>query len=370
MSKVVFVGNIASNLSEDALTDVFRSVGQVVGFRLAIDRDTGRPKGYALCEFADHETAASAVRNLNDTDVGGRRLRIDLEPDLSLGSKTTLRGEIADVREHERGSLWRNVSRGPEGSEILATIPPGNPLPPGERATETIDHTIAQRMTGSQLIEVIAQMKAFVITHPKQAHQFLSHHPQVAYAVFRGLITTNLIPRDILNEMPDRANANRSAPPAHLQPPEIFTSPPRIYPQPQQPQHQPYPPLHVPHPQPVHSVMLPAMRAPPTGEMYDHMQPTPPSMPPLPPYYRGPPQPLPSQQPPQLPPHVQPPPQQSSLQPLLQLLKDGGENNPDARALYSIILALTPPQINNLPAAERDTIESLRSMLMKDSGAV
>ncbi|KAF7366686.1 Protein related to Cleavage stimulation factor [Mycena sanguinolenta] len=354
MSKVVFVGNVPYNMSEDALIDVFKSVGQVVGFRLVFDRDTGKPKGYGFCEFADHETAASAVRNLNNTDVGGRPLRIDL----------------ADSDPFSR--------RQDNWSEILAAVPPGKPLPPGERATEAITHAIAQNMTESQLIEVIAQMKAFVITHPKQAQQFLSNHPQVAYAVFMGLITSNIIARDVLNRMLDNAN-NRSAPPTHLQPPpppQNFASPPQLHPQAQHPQHQPYPPPppRLQQPQPVHGMMPPGMGPPPPGAMFGHMQPTPPNMPPMPPYYRGPPQSLPPQQPPHLPPqqppHLapQPPPQQSNLQPLLQLLRDGGGNNPDAQALYSIVLSLTPAQINELPAAERETIESLRGMLMANPG--
>jgi cleavage stimulation factor subunit 2 len=39
-------------MGEDALIDVFKSVGQVIGFRLVFDRDTGKPKGYGFCEFA------------------------------------------------------------------------------------------------------------------------------------------------------------------------------------------------------------------------------------------------------------------------------------------------------------------------------
>jgi hypothetical protein len=45
----------------------------------------------------DHETAASAVRNLNNTDVGGCPLRIDLaDSDPFLEGKTTVRGELLD----------------------------------------------------------------------------------------------------------------------------------------------------------------------------------------------------------------------------------------------------------------------------------
>lgn len=37
---------------QDQLIDVFKPVGQVVGFRLVFDRETGKPRGYGFCEFA------------------------------------------------------------------------------------------------------------------------------------------------------------------------------------------------------------------------------------------------------------------------------------------------------------------------------
>ncbi|CEG76259.1 Putative RNA recognition domain-containing protein [Rhizopus microsporus] len=76
-SRVVFVGNIPFELSEEQLIEVFKEVGPVASFRLLFDRETGRPKGYGFCEFYDAETAASAVRNLNDYEIGGRQLRVD-----------------------------------------------------------------------------------------------------------------------------------------------------------------------------------------------------------------------------------------------------------------------------------------------------
>ncbi|KAJ6613560.1 hypothetical protein B0H10DRAFT_215055 [Mycena sp. CBHHK59/15] len=250
MSKVVFVGNVPYNMGEDALIDVFKSVGQVIGFRLVFDRDTGKPKGYGFCEFAgtllyspglciracltqalysnhqtqptrnpqtvhgnlrtvhaivkpmhatvfqhprkslqyasfifwliysseyvrprsiyfvqtqDHETAASAVRNLNNTDVGGRPLRIDLaDSDPFLEGKTTVRGELMDggaPGPAEPRTQWRTSSdgRSNEGRDILAAVPAGTPLPPGETAQEAITRTLANGMSENDLIEVLAR---------------------------------------------------------------------------------------------------------------------------------------------------------------------------------------------------------------------
>ena len=47
--------------------------------------------------FEDHDTAMSAVRNLNGQEIGGRPLRIDLaDSDPFLEGKTTVRGELLD----------------------------------------------------------------------------------------------------------------------------------------------------------------------------------------------------------------------------------------------------------------------------------
>lgn len=45
--------------------------------RLVTDRETGKPKGYGFCEYADGATALSAMRNLNGYEVNGRNLRVD-----------------------------------------------------------------------------------------------------------------------------------------------------------------------------------------------------------------------------------------------------------------------------------------------------
>lgn len=110
----------------------------------------------------DHETALSAVRNLNGTDVGGRPLRIDLaDSDPFLEGKTTVRGELLDggvpgpSEPRSRGGS-RNPSNDPES--FLASLPPGKVNPPGTSTLDSISQTLAG-MPPSQLMEVLAQMK-------------------------------------------------------------------------------------------------------------------------------------------------------------------------------------------------------------------
>ncbi|KAH9992346.1 hypothetical protein BJV77DRAFT_443803 [Russula vinacea] len=185
MSKVVFVGNVPYNMGEEQLIDVFKSVGQVVGFRLVFDRETGKPRGYGFCEFADHETALSAVRNLNNVDVGGRPLRIDLaDSDPFLEGKTTVRGELIDGGETR--AQWRERENAKRDRE-----------PDGTSSLDMISQTLAT-MNPTQLVEVLAQFKAFVITHPDQARSLLVAHPQLAYALFQALLLNKIVDPAIL----------------------------------------------------------------------------------------------------------------------------------------------------------------------------
>ncbi|KAG1767813.1 hypothetical protein EDD22DRAFT_799071 [Suillus occidentalis] len=349
MSKVVFVGNVPYNMGEEQLIDVFKSVGQVVGFRLVFDRETGKPRGYGFCEFADHETAASAVRNLNNADVGGRPLRIDLaDSDPFLEGKTTVRGELLDGsdprgrwrdhREHQdrdrdRYDNLRDQPKSQDPNSFLSSLPPGVPIAPGSTALDTISQTLAT-MSPAQLVEVLAQMKAFVITHPDQARALLVAHPQYAYALFQALLLNKIVDQSVLQRML-QATASSGAPPG-----------PGISQQPHHPmQYQQPPPMHQPQPHmpPPMSAPPPASTAPPN--IFPHQQP--PSHMPAPPqqqsWYRPPP-----------PPHAAP-------MPDLNI-------DPAQRQMLMQVLSLTPDQINSLPPSEREAIQNLVCLIRALSG--
>ncbi|OCH92767.1 hypothetical protein OBBRIDRAFT_886010 [Obba rivulosa] len=356
MSKVVFVGNVPYNMAEDSLIDVFKTVGTVVGFRLVFDRDTGKPKGYGFCEFADHETAQSAVRNLNGQEIGGRPLRIDLaDSDPFLEGKTTVRGELIDggetraqwrerERERERGGYRASPARH-DANAFLATLPPGVPVPLGSTALDMISQSLATA-NPTQVLEVLAQMKAFVITHPEQARALLIAHPQLGYALFQALLLNKIVDPQILQRM--LAATAGSAP---MQPPPAAAAPapvPAPYAQPPPVQHAPqYGNPYAAMPPPVHHATPPI---PPPASMYQH-PPPPAHMQPVqpPPYgYRPPPPAAPQQQP-------APPPAAPAVP----------QFDPVQRDMLLQVLNLTQDQINSLPPTEREQIQQLRQQFLR-----
>ena len=113
-----------------------------------------------LC-FKDHDTAMSAVRNLNGQEVGGRPLRIDLaDSDPFLEGKTTVHGEIIDGGGETRAQ-WRERREREDKSEaggFLKNLPPGVPPAAGMTSMDAITQTIATTPPAT-MYEVLAQMK-------------------------------------------------------------------------------------------------------------------------------------------------------------------------------------------------------------------
>ena len=71
------------------MVEALSSVGPVQHFRLVWDRETGKPKGFGFATFRDAGTAASAVRNLNGHELGGRMLRVDFADAESRAAEET-----------------------------------------------------------------------------------------------------------------------------------------------------------------------------------------------------------------------------------------------------------------------------------------
>ena len=73
----IFVGNMPYETSDADLNAVFKKLDNVKDVRVAIDRATGWPRGFAHADFHNVEDAKKAFDILNETELGSRRLRCD-----------------------------------------------------------------------------------------------------------------------------------------------------------------------------------------------------------------------------------------------------------------------------------------------------
>ncbi|KAF0894550.1 hypothetical protein E2562_001853 [Oryza meyeriana var. granulata] len=120
-SSVVFVGNIPYQATEVDLRDACEEIGPVVSLRLAADRDTGKPRGFAFVEYLDDETARSACRNLDGHALRGRALRVGLA-ELQQGAAGRRRGEDQPVGVEDATHAASLVSGAPPSAAVTAYL--------------------------------------------------------------------------------------------------------------------------------------------------------------------------------------------------------------------------------------------------------
>ncbi len=77
MSSKLYVGNMSFKTSEDELRSAFGQFGNVTDVYVAMDKMTGRPRGFAFVTFSSPEEAKVAAEKLNGADLGGRALTVN-----------------------------------------------------------------------------------------------------------------------------------------------------------------------------------------------------------------------------------------------------------------------------------------------------
>ena len=75
--KNLFVGNMSFQTTEGDLRAIFEPFGQVARVHIAMDRETGRSRGFGFVEMPNDEEAAKAIAGLDGKAVGGRNLKVN-----------------------------------------------------------------------------------------------------------------------------------------------------------------------------------------------------------------------------------------------------------------------------------------------------
>ena len=131
-----------------------------------MDRETGKCKGYGFCEYADHATALSAMRNLNGYDIGGRNLRVDFAAGgtgdkSSSSSAQPIKAAKAERKEKKKGSMS-----------------------PAELQT-AID-TAVEAQGPVELLDALVEFQEFSRKNPQHARIILDAHPALAQSIIQA----------------------------------------------------------------------------------------------------------------------------------------------------------------------------------------
>ena len=76
MAKRLYVGNLAYSVTEADLREVFAEAGNVADVKVVLDRESGRPRGFAFVEMSTDDEAAKAMQTLNGREIQGRAISV------------------------------------------------------------------------------------------------------------------------------------------------------------------------------------------------------------------------------------------------------------------------------------------------------
>ena len=78
MGNRLYIGNMSWDTTEDTLMAALTEGGRTVkDLHIVMDRETGRPRGFAFAEFASEADAQSAISDLDGKDLDGRELKVN-----------------------------------------------------------------------------------------------------------------------------------------------------------------------------------------------------------------------------------------------------------------------------------------------------
>ena len=73
----LFVGNLPYQASEEDVRNHFAAVAPPIRVAIPVDRDTGRPRGFAFVTMNNDNEARSAIEALNGTELDGRTITVN-----------------------------------------------------------------------------------------------------------------------------------------------------------------------------------------------------------------------------------------------------------------------------------------------------
>ncbi|MBL7756901.1 MAG: RNA-binding protein [Chitinophagaceae bacterium] len=82
----IFFAGLPYDLDDAELTEIFEKFGTIISAKVAIDRETGKSKGFGFVEMENEAEAKDAIENLNDISLGKKPLVVKAADDRPGGN--------------------------------------------------------------------------------------------------------------------------------------------------------------------------------------------------------------------------------------------------------------------------------------------
>jgi cold-inducible RNA-binding protein len=112
----LFIGNLPYSATEAELREHLSSVGEPASVVLPVDRETGRPRGFAFVDYADRAVAEEAIKRFDQQPFKGRGLAVsEARPREERGPGGPRPGGFGGPRPGGPGGGFSRPGGGPSG---------------------------------------------------------------------------------------------------------------------------------------------------------------------------------------------------------------------------------------------------------------
>ncbi|CAI4759774.1 CRL_G0047410.mRNA.1.CDS.1 [Saccharomyces cerevisiae] len=108
-SRILFVGNLSFDVTDDLLRKHFQHCGDIVKIRMATFEDSGKCKGFAFIDFKNEEGSTNALNDKSCRKIAGRPLRMEYGEDRS---KRQVRKKVENVSRNNSSSFDISNNKG------------------------------------------------------------------------------------------------------------------------------------------------------------------------------------------------------------------------------------------------------------------
>ncbi|CAD6645673.1 BAH_G0044450.mRNA.1.CDS.1 [Saccharomyces cerevisiae] len=108
-SRILFVGNLSFDVTDDLLRKHFQHCGDIVKIRMATFEDSGKCKGFAFIDFKNEEGSTNALKDKSCRKIAGRPLRMEYGEDRS---KRQVRKKVENVSRNNSSSFDISNNKG------------------------------------------------------------------------------------------------------------------------------------------------------------------------------------------------------------------------------------------------------------------
>ncbi|XP_005108744.1 peptidyl-prolyl cis-trans isomerase E [Aplysia californica] len=182
--RLVYVGGCAEETDEKILHAAFIPFGEIVDIQMPLDYETEKHRGFAFVEFESAEDAAHAIDNMNESELFGRTIRVNLAKPMKMkeGASRAVWSEDSWLQQHAGATLKDKEGEGEDGDaddaatedkgekraaeEVQESASPAKKSRPTSNPQVFLDIKIGNQDTG----RVIIELRADVV--PKTAENF------------------------------------------------------------------------------------------------------------------------------------------------------------------------------------------------------